>query len=338
MRKLATIRRIQQVNPIPNADNIEVARVDGWWVVVLKNQFQVGDLSIYFELDSWIPSTIAPHIHKDFKEYNGVPGSRLKTIRLRGQISQGLLLPISEDLRIDLSFNDIEPIEGLDLTDHLGIQKWEAPVSPTLRGNAMGNFPSFIPKTDQERIQNLRSHLDRWNNEQVKFEVTEKLDGTSFTAFIRDDDFGVCSRNLRLREDDNNLYWKTARKLDLEEKIRGLHRNISIQGEIIGEGVQKNRYQIKGHSLFVFGVYDIDAGIYLTPYDRHDIIRRIGLQSVPVVHSEWVMQHEISDILAMSEGMSGLNKVEREGFVFNRLDYHESFKSISNKFLLKYED
>lgn len=151
-RKLASIRKITEIRPIPGADAIECAYVGGWPVVTKKGEYKVGDLAVYCELDSWIPHDLAPWLSKgkEPREYNGVKGERLRSVRLRGQISQGLLLPTSildERGLWPLAGNPV----GHDLTAQLGIQKWEAPIPACLAGQVRGNFPSFIPKTDQER-------------------------------------------------------------------------------------------------------------------------------------------------------------------------------------------
>ena len=99
MRKLASIRRIADIQPIPGADAIEVCTIDGWKVVAQKAMgYKVGDLVVYFEIDSWIPHKIAPFLTKNAaipKVFNGVEGERLKTIKLKGTTSQGLILPLS---------------------------------------------------------------------------------------------------------------------------------------------------------------------------------------------------------------------------------------------------
>jgi hypothetical protein len=147
-RKLASIRRIDKIEPIEGADKIVKATVGGWQLVTaIDNGFKEGDLVIYMEIDSWIPTELAPFLSKgkEPREFNGVKGEKLRTIRMRGQISQGLLLPL-ESVGYTGSLAD-----GTDLTEMLGIQKWEAPVNAQLAGMARGNFPSFIRKTDQER-------------------------------------------------------------------------------------------------------------------------------------------------------------------------------------------
>jgi len=154
-RKLATIRTIDAINPIDGADAIEVATVGGWKVVVKKGEFNVKDLAVYFEIDSWMPTELAPFLSKgkEPREYNGVKGERLRTVRLRKQLSQGLLLPI-DALKLGTFVATLSD-DTNDVTELLGIQKWEPPFNAQLAGMCKGNFPSFIPKTNEERIQNL---------------------------------------------------------------------------------------------------------------------------------------------------------------------------------------
>lgn len=140
-RKLARIVEIDEIHAIPEADAIECARIGGWPVVVKKDEFQVGDRALYIEIDAWVPEELAPFLFEG-KEFNGVKGARLRTKKLRGQISQGLLLSMST-LAQHPKCPCIVSV-GEDLTEVLGIQKWELPVDPQLRGLAKGNFPSFI--------------------------------------------------------------------------------------------------------------------------------------------------------------------------------------------------
>ena len=343
MRKLATIRRIDEINPIPNADAIEVATVGGWRVVVKKGEFAVGDLAVYCEIDSWIPHDLAPFLSKgnEPKEYNGVKGERLRTIRLRGQLSQGLLMP--RHVVLD-KIGEIH--EGMDVTDLLGIQKFEPPIPAQLAGEVLGMFPSAVPKTDQERIQNLSAELATWQG--MEFEVTEKLDGTSCTFYLdADGELHFCSRNLDLKRNPENTLWRIADKNNVAEKMlaEGL-TNYAIQGEVIGEGIQGNKYNLKGQEFFVFDIYDVATGRYLPSNERFELCVKLGLNKslfgialphAPVVDSAFVMNCGVEDLLQMAEGKSVLNpKTEREGLVFKcTSDTSIHFKAISNKFLLK---
>ena len=346
MRKLASIKKIDNIEPIEGADAIELAVVGGWKVVVAKNVgHQIGDLVVYCEIDSFLP--IEPEFEflrkSSYKKLvDGTEGFRLKTIRLRGQISQGLIIPASDAHEIifrNAPNVSVGLFEDLDVTDMLGITKWDPPVPANLAGTAKGNFPSFIQKTDEERIQNLSQDLERWKAENVQFYITEKLDGSSATFYLRDGEFGVCSRNLDLKETEDNTYWKVARELKIEEKLRELGRNLAIQGELIGEGIQKNRYKIKGHTVRFFNVFDIDKFEKVSRDEFLEVVDKLGLETVPVHMLNLPLVHDVEGLLKLAEGKSVLNSdTEREGLVIRSLDNSISFKAISNKFLLKSED
>jgi RNA ligase (TIGR02306 family) len=342
MRKMATVRRVDAVNPIPDADAIEVATVGGWRVVIKKGEFVSGDLAVYCEIDSWIPNDLAPFLSKgsEPRVYNGVVGERLRTVKLRGQVSQGLLLP--HDIVWDKNMFDFNRFDaGDDVSELLNIQKWEAPIPAQLAGEVRGMFPGFIPKTDQERIQNLTAEFADWTERKLHWEVTEKLDGSSMTVYVFDDDEGVCSRNLNLRETEGNSLWTVARRNDLIGKIRSTGQNLAFQGELIGEGIQGNPYKIRGQEFYLFDIYDIDAGRYLTPLERQALAARLRVLCVPTVAAhanpyDTLGIVDIAQMLKFAEGKSVLmNTTEREGLVFKCHEEAVSFKAISNKFLLK---
>lgn len=332
MRKMATVRRIDAINPIPDADAIEVATVGGWKVVVKKGEFAPGDIAVYCEIDSWIPHELAPFLSKgsEPREYNGVRGERLRTVKLRGQVSQGLLIPAVGTFP-----------EGTDMSEALGIQKWEAPIPAQLAGEVRGAFPGFIPKTDQERVQNLSTELAEWMAQGARWEVTEKLDGSSMTVYVMDKDEGVCSRNLNLRETEGNSLWKTARRNELIEKIRSTGRNLALQGELVGEGIQGNPYKIRGQEFYLFDCYDIDAGRYLRADERKALVESLDIRHVPVLAyaadlTDTLGITDMAQLLKFAEGKSVLRaETEREGLVFKNVTDEVSFKAISNKFLLK---
>lgn len=347
-RKLATVRRIAALEPIEGADKILCATIDGWKLVTAKdNGFDVGDLVIYLEVDSWVPTEIAPFLSKgkEPREYNGVKGERLRTIKLRGQISQGLILPLDEKIRGEWAYAHLAletPAsldEGTDLTEFLNIQKWEKPIPAQLAGTVRGNFPSFLRKTDQERVQNLVKELAGWRYDLDVWEITEKLDGSSMTVYFKDGEFGVCSRNLDLKEDENNAFWSTANSLNLREKLTAWGRNIAIQGELIGEGVQNNLYKLKGRKFMVFDMFDIDNHRYYDSIDRLQLVADLELEHAPVISVDSGLPASVDDALAAAEGKSLLNKeVLREGIVYkNTRVTDRSFKAISNAWLLKNE-
>lgn len=333
MRKLASIRKIDAIDPITDADAIEVATVGGWKVVVKKGEFAVGDLAVYCEIDSWIPTELAPFLSKgkEPREFEGVKGERLRTIRLRGQLSQGLLLSLDTALPFTNSF-----VEGDDVSEVLNIQKWERPMPAQLAGVARGNFPSLIPKTDQERVQNLAAEIGAAQGS--LYEVTEKLEGSSMTCYLIDGEFGVCSRNLDLKRDENNSFWATAIADDIEAKMRAVTGvgDFAIQGELIGPGIQDNIYKLSKPEFHVFDVYTIMAGEYMQPIHRRSFVEQIlGLKHVPVLDASFVINTDVEGLLAMAEGASVLNpKQEREGIVFKQVNGGMTFKAISNLYLV----
>jgi len=376
-RKLASIQKIREILPIEGADAIELAVVNSWKVVTKKGEFKPGDLCVYFEIDSFLP------MEKDFeflrkssyKKMGDLEGFRLKTIRLRGQVSQGLCLPLSilekdDEMKIGISkqpwgdqlqlgpYDDAIVIEeGTDVTAYMCVLKYEPPIPAELSGKVKGGFPGFIRKTDEERIQNMTGHFERMKS--GKYYVTEKLDGSSATYYFRDGVFGVCSRNLELADpgefipgtvlcDDGverpkkeNTFWKVAKELFIEEKLGTLDQNYAIQGELIGEGIQGNPYRIKGHTVRIFNVFNIDTQEYLGLEEMREFLDKINVDSnpiemVPILFEDYTLPETIEEILSQAEGKSVLNSgTEREGIVIRNRDKSISFKAISNNFLLK---
>jgi RNA ligase (TIGR02306 family) len=334
MRKLATIRAISEVRSIPGADEIECAVVDGWSVVVKKGEYQPGDLAVYCEVDSWIPTEIAPFLSKgnEPREYNGIRGERLRTVRLRGQLSQGLVLGLETVFPTATGFAQV----GTDVTELMGLQKWEPQIPACLAGQVEGPWPSLVQKTDQERIQNLTSEWARLRY--MFYEVTEKLEGSSMTAGRINGKFIVCSRNLNLRETEENSLWQQARRYNIEQQMidHGLD-NLVVQGEIIGEGIQGNYYGIRGQDYYVYDILDLTTGQYLRPRARRALCERLSLKHVPLVmESIPLYDYTVSAVLEMADGQSHLNpKRLREGLVFKQVDGPEHWKAVSNQYLLK---
>jgi len=333
-RKLASVRRIQEIKPISGADKICAYRVDGWWVVDSINKYNIGDLVVYYEIDSFLP--ITPQLEflrkSSYKKMNDREGFRLKTIRLKGQISQGLLTPLPVGFLVP-------PNEGDDLTQLLGVVKYEPPIPAEVAGEIKGLFPNFVPKTEEIRIQNFESEIGiPLANERVY--VTEKVDGTSFTCYINNGEFGICSRNYELKETESNSLWRMARKLNLKEKLLSLNRNIALQGELFGSGINGNWYKLNEHRLMFFTGYDIDNQKRLLFSDLVNLLDSVQLESVPVIDYFFNVpngtQAEIIEyMLLYAESNSMINtNVECEGIVVRGLDKEFSFKAISNKWLL----
>jgi RNA ligase (TIGR02306 family) len=334
MRKLATIVSIDDVQPIPEADKIERVRVRGWWCVSKKGEFKIGDKAVFFEPDSFLP--IIPQfeflakgssVKKMLVDGKEKEGYRLKTIFLRKQISQGLALPIA-------LFPDVNGLIGDDVTELLNVRLYEPPMDASLNGEAEGSFPGFIPKTDEERIQNLLPWLDEYRGRH--FSMTVKVDGTSTTIYKWQEKFGVCGRNWTWKETESNSYWKAARKYNLPEL---LPEGYAIQAELVGENIQDNRMRIKGHRLLVFYVWDIQKGEYLSLKDMIEFCQKIGLETVPVFQGVFELNHTLEGLLTLADGVCPLNSdVLREGLVFrlNEPGTKVSFKVISNAYLVTY--
>lgn len=352
-RVMARVVRVDAVSPIEDADAIEVASIGGWKVVVKKGEFEANSLAVYCEIDSFIPHSIAPFLTKQGqfpKVYNEVEGQRLRTIKLRGQISQGLLLPLDvlhvamcNDDTLGYSCEDsallthyTSDYEGMDVSELLGIQKWEPPAE-FRAANAKGSFPYFIPKTDQERIQNLSKELAKWNATQHQWQVTEKIDGSSMTVFYKDGEVGVCSRNLELKDDGTSTFWETAKAEGLVEKLIALGKNIALQGELIGGNIQGNAYKVDKFQFHLYDIFDIDSQQYLFPDTVERTALQMNIRHVPVLENFTTYDSQMQDLIAYAEGKSVVGaKPEREGLVFKSLtEPGTSFKTISNRWLLK---
>jgi RNA ligase (TIGR02306 family) len=294
---------------------------------------------IYCEIDSFLPiKEEFEFLRKSsYKKMGDQEGFRLKTIKLRGQVSQGLILPISV-LNPEGTNIYVDPFEGLDVTDMLGIIKYEPPIPADLAGKVKGLFPSFIRKTDEERVQNLASEYELYRTQNklgMKFYVTEKLDGSSATFFFKDGVFGVCSRNLELIETEGNTFWKVARELKLEELLGTLENNICLQGELVGEGIQGNPYKLKGQTVRFFNAFNIDTQEYLGLTEFVTLVNGMKLETVPVLDTNFTLPETIEEMLKVAEDKSILNpSFDREGIVIRSADRTISFKAISNKFLL----
>lgn len=346
MRKLARLVTVDEVMVHPNADALELAAVGGWVCCVKKGQFKAGDPAVYCEIDSLLPLD-NPHfqflagqmeITVEGKVYR-----RIKTCRLRGELSQGIMFPIDILPEMD---GELDVDGEQDVTEVLGILKYE-PMLRGQKGAALGGefeglFPSFIPKTEAERVQNLKRNYINWVERGVEFEITYKLDGTSFTAFVRDGSTGVCSRNYQLKVNEanaNNAYVQMFNKLNLDAKLRGYAErtgvDIAISGELVGPGIQQNFEGTEQHELYIFRVYDINAGANVPPAIARAIVEDLGLNYVPVLDVCRTLPPTVADCVQFASGRSGLNGKFREGLVFKSQDGEIVFKAVSNEYLLK---
>lgn len=366
MRKLASIQKISSLSPIKDADKIEVAKILGWQCVVKKGEFKDGELGCYFEIDSLLDETNPAF---DFLRKDGKL-KKIKTIELKKTLSQGIILPLTilshygkvflQDGNYFLSISKesgIEEVlkleEGLDLTEITKTTLWEPIIPAQLAGLIRGNFPSWIRKTDEPRIQNFPTIISECVG--IQMVGAMKIDGTSSTYYIRDGEFGVCSRGLDLKEDYNNTYWKMAQKYDIKNKMIQFQNhcsekgiaiiNFAIQGEIYGEGIQGNKLGIRGQELALFSFFDIDKSSYRSHRTLQYFCEITGLKMVPVVCEKVFTENDTYESLfEMSNNLKYPNGSPAEGIVWRPSEQEIrseiiggrlSFKCISNIFLLK---
>ncbi len=337
-RKLASVQRVLALHPIENADAIELAQINGWQCVVKKGEFIAGSLGVFFEIDAIPPGLPQLAFLWTSRHADGPQprpeNFRIKTMRLRGALSQGLLMPLGQfTLPENLS-------EGEDLTTTLSVGKWEPPV-PSGMGDFRGPFPPLVRKTDEMRIQSIPGVLDELRG--LPYVITLKCDGTSATYCIdpRTDEFHACGRNQSITEGANH-YWNIAKKYEIEAALRKVP-HLAVQGEICGPGIQKNRLGLKSLEFFAFNVYDQQQGKYLSHDDARAFLADANLLAVPVIEEGEAFAHTLDSLLALAEGKYEGTNNEREGIVIRpRVERNSlllagrlSFKAISNRFLLK---
>lgn len=328
-RALAHIERISRIDPIPGADAIEVASVLGWKVVVKRGEFQPGDLAVYMEIDSVPPDE--PVYRFLWKNAEQRPNNyRIRTVKLRGQISQGILFPLSV-VDAPESIKHVIGIEGTDVTERLGVTKYEPPLPPGA-GDIVGQFFDGVPKTDEERVQSETGQRLLAALQGRAYYITVKCDGSSMTVAMHDGEPKVASRNYRLAPGDNP-YYRAAERGGLLDFVR-TYPNLAVQGELVGPGIQGNRLGLTDHECRVFTIYDRDMGQRLSWVEMQET----GLSLVPlVVGPTFGFGYGQDDLLSLAEGKYDGTNNEREGIVIRSADPFDqiSFKAISNRFLLK---
>lgn len=355
--KLASVEKIERITPIEGADVIETAHVLGWQIVTKRGEYQVGDLTIYVQIDTVTPDT-------EYFEFLRPRGFRVKTIKLRKQISQGLLVPlnyvtglgfdpkegddVTDLVGIKKYYKDIEVAEPLPKMPPKGWKKWKyiikyrflAKIFPWMLSVNRNGFPKhLVPITDEERIQNMKWVLESHNGKE--FVVSEKLDGSSITIIhdkkmFKKERYRICSRRFELFN-TANAWYKAFESTNFKQHISNLVNhfqtfNIIVQGEFIGSP-QGNKYQLKADEIRLFNIYV--NGKRINQKDFYEVCTQLGVPCCPVVTVK-LMDFDLPGILDYAEGKSQLNpQVEREGLVFRCVEDNLSFKVISNKYLLK---
>src|SRR5215470_1683626 len=266
--KLASIQTISEIRPIDGADRIEAATVLGYQTVIKKGEFRPGDRCVWHEPDT----VVAERPEYEFLRKQGF---RLKVSRFKGQVSQGLALPLSVLPTADYSV-------GQDVTEQTGIRKYEKPLSPNLVGVAKGAFPSWMPRTDEPNLRSFPAALDEFIGRECV--ITQKVDGTSGTYYLRGGEFGVCTRNLELLDDPASMFWRVAREHRLREALATLGGDYALQGEVHGEGIQGNHLGVKGVRFAVFNLFDIANHAYTNHKALEEFCQTTGL---PMVRTVW---------------------------------------------------
>lgn len=347
-RKLATLQQVSSVSNHPNADRLDTVTIKGWTVITGRDEVKEGDWVVYFEIDSFLPEI--PEFEflrkSSFRTHPTLgSGFKLSTQKLRGIVSQGLVIPLD---KLNHLLPDIQLISDFDLTDILHIQKWETILPTQLQGFAEGMFPSSLRKSDQQRIENcadviFTQHL------KTQFEITLKLDGSSCTCYYKDGEVGVCSRNLELKlseENESNAFVKTAKETGLLDALSKLQRNIAVSAELMGPGIQGNREKLDKITLFVFDIWDIDNQKYLGTQERENLFIQLKLLGFTGHHVPVIAKYQTLPELGILDVATSKTFVDRpslnspiaEGCVFKSIDGQLSFKSINPRYLLKFAD
>lgn len=365
-RKLSHVEKVVAVNPIENADNIVCVQTLGWFCVAKKiDNIKVGDYVNYIEIDSITPMT-------PFFTFMAERKYRVRTIKLRKQISQGLVISYDNFLQILKELGKEKEKykweEGFDTTELLNITKYESPsdkeqnFTPKKNHNPIikfltrfswyrklfktksKSFPNWISKTDEERIQNIPQILLNTDND---WYVTEKLDGQSATywyihKFIPE--FGICSRTVRKFEFDNSNWSKVAKQFNIKKILKNQKLDIAIQGEILAPKIQGGKYHNNEKHIdslqfpfdfYIFNIYDIKNKRYFSLKQMQEFSKQTGLKLVPILETNRSLINNLQEIINYSDGKSTLADTLREGLVWRKQDQSISFKVISNKFLLK---
>jgi len=343
-RKLASIQRIWKIEPIEDADRIELAYVLGWQCVVNKGQFQPMDLAVYFEIDSFLP--IRPEYEfmraSSYKntELMG-EGFRLKTQKFRGQVSQGLLLPISlfPEIPVDTEL-------GADVTEILQVRKWEIEERATSGGTVIGDLPRSIPHTDETRVQADPELIKEFAG--LQYYISTKMDGSSHSISIDENGIHVTGHNYEYKDDGSSDFYKLVNERGYADKIRAFAekeglKEFTVQGEFCAPGIQQNRLKLKRPEWYVFTIMENGRRVGL---DRMlAICRELEFTAVPIeeVDTDLPAKYPTVEALLVRADGNYPNGGKKEGIVIrptepvfsSNIGAELSMKVVSNKYLLK---
>lgn len=266
---LVYVGKIMALEPIEKADKIMSATVvcgkgGKWKGVVRKNEFNLEDICLVYLPDAIVPES---------EEMRFLESSnwRVRMRRFRGAPSEVVIVPYKG-----------EGVIGTDLTKEKGVTKYHKPVPASLAGQIEGEFPGFIPKTDEPNYQSAQDLVEVLHGKH--YYITEKADGSSTTAFRYKGKFGVCSRNWEMKRNESNGYWKVALKYKLEERLR---EGYAIQWETCGPKIQSNPMQLKEIDGFMFSAYKIDEKRYFDYGELATLSIELGFPMVEILDAGW---------------------------------------------------
>ena len=346
MRKLASIQKIWSIEPIEGADRIELAHVLGWQCVVNKGQFKPYDDAVYFEIDSFLP--IRPEFEfmrsSSYKKTDIMgEGFKLRTMRFRGQISQGLLLPKDSFPEIP---SDVEL--GTDVAELLGVRKWEIEERATTGGTVIGSLPYDIPHTDETRVQEDPELIKAFAG--LEYYISTKMDGSSHSIGIDEDGFHVAGHNYEYADDGKSSFYNLVNERGYKEKITEFAKQnqlkmFTVQGELCAPGIQQNRLRLLKPEWYVFTIREDGKRVGLKR--MLEICEELGFQHVPIEEIDVDLPSKYPTVDALLERADGEypNGGKKEGIVIRptepvfcpMISASLSMKVVSNKYLLKNE-
>jgi RNA ligase (TIGR02306 family) len=332
--KLASIEKIHTATKHPNADALDIVGVLGYKSIVKRDQYKVDDLIVFIQPDTVLPDNTA------WAAFYKSKSSRVKAVKLRGEWSMGIVEPIENIFGDNAQTYPVIPSEGLEISAYIGVIKYEPPVPADL--SAKGLLPYGIPKTDEERYQNISVPYGS------KVDVTLKIDGQSWTAYVKFDHdksikTGICGRTLEFKDDITNNYTLLNKKYSILEKLTryALKHNVSIaiRGESYGQGIQAfklNPHSTKNKDLAIFSIYLIDEHRYTRKGEQFyflNVANELGIPTVPFLEQDVVLSPEL--IQKYDEELKDINGTPFEGVVIN-VENHPDIRSF--KVINKYYD
>lgn len=302
MENLATIQTIKNVRSHLNANTLDLASVLGWQVVTKRDQFKSGDMVIYVCIDTVLPD-------KPEFEFLRNKSFRIKPIHLRGEESAGIVFPT------DILPSPIEITEGTDVTDMLGVKKYDKPIPVELQGEMIGAMPGIIIQTDEKNLRTWPVALEELYGR--PYYITRKDDGTSGTFYTRGSEFCACGRTIQYVDSETNGFWKMARKYSIADAIRRLfpNRDIALQGEVVGPGIQQNHLGLTEMEFHLFNIFDIH-GRYYYPYDQTlQFCADTSIPMVPVIAEGSSFPHTLAELIALADSLTYPGGLPAEGIV-----------------------